>query len=223
VAPPNHSVIRGGRLLDIALHRAEPADILIAGDTIAEIGPPGLSAPADARVIDAHDRVLMPGLVNTHHHAHGALAKGMMGDAPSRWAPKTAETADHSLPYVVSLALMEGEIGLDAYDDARLRDPELGALMQRVKVDAADDMTADYPAKNRTRLTVRLKDGSTAQHELDHPKGHNQAPMSDAEISAKFRGLFAAYRDEARADAMIGLIGGLEDMDDVAAIFDTFA
>ena len=42
-----------------------------------------------------------------------AVAKGMMADAPSRWAPQTPETADHSLPYVVSLALRDGGIGLD--------------------------------------------------------------------------------------------------------------
>ena len=42
------TIVRNGRVLDIKGHRAPPADILIAGDTIAEIGPPGLAAPADA-------------------------------------------------------------------------------------------------------------------------------------------------------------------------------
>src|SRR3546814_10427437 len=73
--------IRGGRLLDVAKHRAEPADILITGDTILEIGRPGMAAPADATVIDANRRLLHPGLVNAHTHGHGNLAKGM-GD---RW------------------------------------------------------------------------------------------------------------------------------------------
>ena len=73
-------VIRNGRLLDIAGHRADPADLLLAGDTIREIGPPGLAAPDGARVIDASDRLLMPGLVNGHMHGHGALAKGLIKD-----------------------------------------------------------------------------------------------------------------------------------------------
>jgi 5-methylthioadenosine/S-adenosylhomocysteine deaminase len=75
-------IIRGGRLLEIAAHRAELADVLIEDDTIREIGRPGMAAPEGATPIDADDRVLMPGLVNTHMHAHGALAKGMMAD---RW------------------------------------------------------------------------------------------------------------------------------------------
>jgi guanine deaminase len=74
-------VIRGGRVLDAAQRAAAPADILLVGDTIREIGPPGLPAPADARLVDATDRILIPGLINAHTHAHGNLGKGL-GD---RW------------------------------------------------------------------------------------------------------------------------------------------
>ena len=47
---PKHpyTIVRGGKLLDIAKRKAQPADILIKGDTIAEIGRPGLAAPASA-------------------------------------------------------------------------------------------------------------------------------------------------------------------------------
>jgi guanine deaminase len=79
--PAGSMIIRNGRLLDIAGHRADPADILIEGDTIREIGPPGLAAPDDARVIDASDRLMMPGLVNGHMHGHGALAKGLLKES----------------------------------------------------------------------------------------------------------------------------------------------
>jgi 5-methylthioadenosine/S-adenosylhomocysteine deaminase len=75
--PAGHTIIRHGRLLDIAGHAAPPADILVAGETIAAIGAPGLAAPEDAVVIDASNRLLMPGLVNAHTHGHGNLAKGM--------------------------------------------------------------------------------------------------------------------------------------------------
>ena len=152
-----------------------------------------------------------------------AVAKGMMADAPSRWAPQTPETADHSLPYVVSLALRDGGIGLDAYDDDKLFDPDLAELMQRISVEAPDEMTDAYPRTSPSRITVRLKDGSEMQNGLTYPKGHNQAPMSDAEIASKFRGLFTAYRDEVSADAMIELIGKLDTVQDIEAVFEAFA
>jgi 5-methylthioadenosine/S-adenosylhomocysteine deaminase len=72
-----HTIIRGGRLLDVAKRSAAPADILIKGDTIVEIGRPGLAAPAGATVIDAGHRLMHPGLVNAHTHGPGNLAKGL--------------------------------------------------------------------------------------------------------------------------------------------------
>jgi guanine deaminase len=74
------TVIRGGRVLDIAGHRAVPTDILIEGDTIRELAAPGLAAPEGARMIDARDRLLIPGLVNAHTHGHGGLARGLVAD-----------------------------------------------------------------------------------------------------------------------------------------------
>ncbi len=75
---PHHmQIVRGGHLMDIARRRVAPADILVAGDTIREVGPPGLPAPEDAQVVDATDRLVMPGLVNAHTHGHGSLGKGL--------------------------------------------------------------------------------------------------------------------------------------------------
>src|SRR5438046_5637326 len=87
------TVIRGGRLLDIRAHRAHLTDILVAGDSIAEIGAPGLEAPAGATVVDARGTLLHPGLINAHTHDHGNLATGM-GD---RWKPELLLTAGTSI------------------------------------------------------------------------------------------------------------------------------
>src|ERR1700724_4070058 len=75
-----HIAIRHGRVLDIETGRADFADVLIEGGTIKTIGAPAMAAPQDAEVIDAADRLLMPGLVNGHTHAHGGLGKGLVGD-----------------------------------------------------------------------------------------------------------------------------------------------
>jgi 5-methylthioadenosine/S-adenosylhomocysteine deaminase len=84
-----YTILRGGRVLDIAAGTAEPADILVEGDTIREIGPPGSPAPEGAALISAERKLIHPGLVNAHTHAHGNLAKGM-GD---RWTLELLLTA----------------------------------------------------------------------------------------------------------------------------------
>jgi 5-methylthioadenosine/S-adenosylhomocysteine deaminase len=76
-----YTILRGGRVLDITAGTAELRDVLIEDDTIREIGPPGCPAPEGAVEFSAERRLLHPGLVNAHTHAHGNLSKGM-GD---RW------------------------------------------------------------------------------------------------------------------------------------------
>ena len=79
MAEPGRAVIRGGLVLTPEL-KGELADIIVEHGAIREIIAPG--APVDARVINAADRAIMPGLVNAHVHGHGTLAKGRVED---RW------------------------------------------------------------------------------------------------------------------------------------------
>ena len=72
-----HQIIRGARVLDTRKRSVSFADILIDGDTIVEVGPPGMAAPAESETVDASDRLIMPGLVNAHTHGHGSLGKGL--------------------------------------------------------------------------------------------------------------------------------------------------
>ncbi len=69
------TIIRGGLLLDAAARRAEARDILVIDGKIAEIGPPGLAAPAGATVFDAGGTLMHAGLVNSHTHGSTNLAK----------------------------------------------------------------------------------------------------------------------------------------------------
>ncbi|MEK6708988.1 MAG: amidohydrolase [Nitrospinota bacterium] len=77
MASTAHTVIRGGRVLDPTAREVSGADVLIRDDTIVEVGRPGLLAPAGAAVVEAKERLLIPGLVNAHTHGHGSLGKGM--------------------------------------------------------------------------------------------------------------------------------------------------
>src|SRR5229473_3093936 len=86
---PPYTVIRGGKLLDIAKRKAVAVDILIKGDTIAEIGRRGLAAPDGATVIDARDKLMHPGLINAHTHGPGNLSKGLH----DRWSLELLLTA----------------------------------------------------------------------------------------------------------------------------------
>src|SRR5204863_3693978 len=123
------TVIRGGRLLDIRAHRAHLTDILVAGDSIAEIGAPGLAAPAGATVVDARGTLMHPGLINAHMHGHGNLAKGM-GD---RW---TLELLLAAGPWITGGRTLEDKY-LTTY---------VGAIEMLLKgCTACYDLTVEFP------------------------------------------------------------------------------
>src|SRR5580698_578850 len=67
-------VVSGGLVMAASEHSAQRADIVITGDTITAIAPPG-SVPGPR--VDATDRLIIPGLVNAHTHGHGGLSKGL--------------------------------------------------------------------------------------------------------------------------------------------------
>jgi cytosine/adenosine deaminase-related metal-dependent hydrolase len=124
------TVVRGGRLLDIAGHRAEPADVLIESGIVREIGRPGMPAP-DAAVIDARDRLLIPGLINAHTHGHGALLRGRTGDRVSLEVLLT-----------LSASMTAGRTVEDKYLSAQLSAIE----MVRKGCTACYDLFVEFPA-----------------------------------------------------------------------------
>ena len=70
-----HLLVTNGWVWNPGSPAATPADVLVAGDRIVAVGP-NLAAPADAARLDATGRLVLPGFVNAHTHAHNNLAKG---------------------------------------------------------------------------------------------------------------------------------------------------
>ncbi len=139
--PRAHTVIRGGRLLDIEGHAAPFRDILLEGDTILEVGRPGLAAPESAESVDASGMLLHPGLINGHTHGHGNLAKGM-GD---RWSLELLLTA---APWIGGAR--EGE---DKYLSTLI-----GAAEMLLKgCTAAYDLAFEFPAPTREGMAAMAK------------------------------------------------------------------
>ena len=117
------------------------------------------------------ERVQLANVREIHVEAYlGAVA--MMGADPTRWAPTTRETADHSMPYVVAIALLDGEITGRSFTPARLSDPVAHELMQKVKVSERADLSAQYPEAAPGRVSIRMASGEVIAHEIKYPKGH---------------------------------------------------
>ena len=153
-----------------------------------------------------------------------ATAIVMMGSEPSRWAPTNRETADHSLPYCIAIALLDGAVTRASFADSRLRDPAVAELMSKVKVAEAPAFSAIYPEEGAPgRVTLRMKSGATHVAEVRYPKGHEKSPMTDEEIERKFRDLCAGRLDAGRCDKALEALWQIERVDDMGKVTALFA
>jgi 2-methylcitrate dehydratase len=131
---------------------------------------------------------------------------------PEKWDPKTRETADHSIQYIVCAALQDGEVTARTFDLARIRRPDTLELLQgRTTVHEDPTLTAGYPQGIPNRITVTTTDGATLVHEVTYPRGHARNPMTDEEIAFKFRANVAGRWDDARAARLEAAAWSLHD------------
>ena len=162
--------------------------------------------------IDAIDRVT----VEVYERA-----KVGMGTGEHHWHPDSRETADHSIPYVVAATLMDGTITPRSFDDEHLRRTTLRALLPKIEVVANAEFSAAYerwPVVHRTRITAMTRDGKQVVGESGGDKGDLSEHKSDAQITAKFRGLTAEFLGATRVDSILDRLWTLETLPDVTAI-----
>jgi len=142
-------------------------------------------------------------------------AVNMMGNDPSRWAPTTHETADHSLPYTVAIAVLDGAVRPESFATERFTDPAVVSLMQKVKVAEDAKLTAAYPEASPSRLTITMASGEVHTAEMPYPTGHAKNPMSEADVERKFKDMFAGRGNDAQRSQILQRLWNLEKADDV--------
>jgi 2-methylcitrate dehydratase len=147
----------------------------------------------------------------------------IIGKYPEAWAPKTRETADHSLPYCTAAALMDGDVYMNTFDEEHFTEPARVALTAKIKVLLDDTLSLRYPAGIPNRLTLTLEDGRQLVEEVEFPRGHAGNPMNDAEVEAKFRRAVEPKYGPKRAATILQRCWDLESLTsvtDLIALFD---
>jgi len=136
------------------------------------------------------------------------------GPVPRLWEPLAAKhappngyAAKFSLPYLIAVILVKGRAGLAEFTDAAVRDRDVLRLASRVTYEL--DPTIDYPRQFVGDVEVTLADGRRLRERQDRPRGGPDAPLTRAEIEAKFRGNAGLALPAGRADAVIAAVSGL--------------
>jgi 2-methylcitrate dehydratase len=148
------------------------------------------------------------------------LAKHL-GDEP-KFDPKNRETADHSLPYMLAVALTDGQITLASYSPERIADPALRPLMRTMSVRGDPAFTKARLEGNvgvarptPARILIRTRGGEEFQAELMGHKGHMTDPMTRADINAKLDTICAGVIDDERRERIRSAWWNVADASDI--------
>jgi 2-methylcitrate dehydratase len=145
----------------------------------------------------------------------------ILGKDPEKWRPATKETADHSLPYIVGMALLEGKIDNSTYSEKKIKNENNLNFLKKITVKEDKRLTGLYPVRGMAnRVTVQLKSGRKISREVILPRGHPRNPMSNQEVEDKFKGLTKRYLSSRSVENVLETLWNLEKVRDVSEILE---
>jgi 2-methylcitrate dehydratase len=142
----------------------------------------------------------------------------------ARWRPHTRESADHSLPFVIAMALRDGRVETDQFMASNFADPVVCALMDKIEVEQSAECQAAWPEAILNILTVETMDGRTHTARKPYHEGHARLAMSDKAIEAKFHTLSQgtlSAEQRGRALAALWRIEENHDLPDLLALLNS--
>jgi 2-methylcitrate dehydratase len=111
---------------------------------------------------------------------------------------KTKEEADHSLPYMIAVALIDGAVTPQQYEPQRILKPDVQA------------MSARFPLEMPCKIDIELNDGSKLSIEKHDYEGFYTRRMPWDTVVAKFNSLTSSFATAGQRSAIINVVGGLE-------------
>ena len=139
----------------------------------------------------------------------------IIGSEPEKWKPKTRETADHSLPYITAIALIDGEVTDRQFEPERFKDPEVWKFLENVKVERNAELSGMYPDAVGNIVHVDVADGRRLTRRVDYPLGHAKNRLKDSAVEGKFSVLVEPILGRERARKIIDIVWKLDEAKNV--------
>jgi 2-methylcitrate dehydratase PrpD len=134
------------------------------------------------------------------------------------WPYKPGEviTAQMNGFYAAAVTLLDGNAFIDQYDESRLGDPEILAIIPKIEIVHDPKIDKGGAGKRHTvKIDALRKDGTAISTMIEQRRGSPEHPLQRDEVEQKFRRLAAAALPASAIDEVIGLTGELEDQPDL--------
>jgi 2-methylcitrate dehydratase len=122
------------------------------------------------------------------------------------------EEADHSLPYLLAAALLDGQVLPEQYLPERIAADDVQALLRRVEVRPDPELSRRFPQEHSARVKLHLRDGRTLEREQHDYEGFHTRPMGWDAVAAKFDRLAEPHLDPGRRAQIRRAVGELDEL-----------
>ena len=148
-----------------------------------------------------------------------ATAIDHMAEDEEKWQPTSQETAEHSMPYIVAVALTHGTVEQRHFSDEFVSNRDLLDLTKRVVVSPWDEANRRAPEAMLSKVEVVTHSGERLRSpEVPYHRGHWKNPMEDGELEEKFRTLSRNVLPPAQTDAVLEHLWNLEQVPDIGEV-----
>ncbi len=108
---------------------------------------------------------------------------------PQKYKPESRETADHSLPFCIAIAIVDRKVTTQSFSEEKLKDPRVWEVINKIKGKASEEFEKLFPAKQPSNVVIITKDGREFSKYLEYPKGDPRQPMTSQDLDDKFEAL----------------------------------
>ena len=147
--------------------------------------------------------------INIFDVAYNIIGGGEEGDKAH---VTTKEEADHSLPYMAAVALLDGDVTPAQYLPERIRKEDVQTLLRKIFVKPVDEYSKRFPDRMPVRLIVTLKDSRVFIIERDDYEGFHTRPMPWEKVVEKFVRLTESFTDDVLRQKIISAVDNLENI-----------
>lgn len=135
------------------------------------------------------------------------------GEEGDKQRVRTKEEADHSLPYMVAVALLDGEVSPAQYAPERIVREDVQSLLRKVTIEPDEALSKRFPDEMPCRIQITLKDGQELHIEKKDFEGFYTRPMSWEKAIAKFERLASPFTEAAQRASLVETVAQLETKD----------
>lgn len=132
------------------------------------------------------------------------------GEEGSKTIVQTKEEADHSLPYLVAVSILDGQVMPEQYQPDRIQRQDVQALLRKILIRPSQDYSRRFPEEMPCRIIFTLSDGRTVAKEKRDYEGFRTRPMRWETVVQKFERLSARYIDGSLSREIVDAVANLE-------------